>query len=105
MMKQQHEYVINHWFRGQSEGTVCLFRTASEKEWIKKVREICQKYPVQNKYSKTIVYDDMTIFSFATAGAVGAWIESGPMRKPIQVLYGVPKEAKDIVDGKKVFEE
>lgn len=95
MMKQQHEYVINHWFGGRGEGTTCLFRTTSKKEWIKKIKELRKKFAIQKKYAKTIVWYERTIFSFATGGGVNLWAESQLIRKPIQVLYGIPKEADE----------
>lgn len=92
---RKHEYMINYWMRGNSDGTTCLFRTTSKRQWIEKIKECCRDFPIQNRYCKTIVWDDVTIFSFATGVGVNSWVDSVLLRRPLQVVYGLPKEVKE----------
>lgn len=91
----KHQYIVSHWQKGYGDGTTCLFRTEARNEWDRKVKEVCEEYKVQNRYCKTIVYDNITIFSFATDNGVGSWVENKILRTPIQIKYGIPEEVKN----------
>ena len=93
---KQREYMINAWHNVQSYGTSCVMRTTDKKEWIDKIREIVKENCVHRSDSRTVVHEDITIWSYCvnTSGRQG-FQDTVFWNKPLQLKMGWPKEVDE----------
>lgn len=87
-MEKPHEYMVNYWFSGDDWGTGCMLRTRDKDKFEQCVKETIKKYRVTTDRCRLLVYDDLTVWSFAvpTAAVTMKWIPI--LTKPITKKWG-----------------
>ena len=84
----KHEYMINRWWSGKSNGTAVMFRTTDRNAWQEKIDAIKAKENINMKWCRLVVYEDKTIWSYAETEEAYEAMKT-IVGSPIQVKQGV----------------
>lgn len=91
-------YMINEWYRLDSDGTTCIFRTDDLEAWLKEIARLKKVKQIRSencRWQESGTGDNrIVIFSYCNEKANSAWKHIQYTKKPNFIFTGFPEGVK-----------